>query len=106
VATDELDELLMDRFNLARADLVAALKTLPAQRPGAAALSEEEAHLLDSAGFTEEPHAYAPMAAAAIAHMGHLYGKSYDGYPDDDVAATQLRCCSFLTNAAPNAFAE
>jgi hypothetical protein len=67
----------MDRFNLARADLVAALKTLPAQRPGAAALSEEEAHLLDSAGFTEEPHAYAPMAAAAIAHMGRLYSTSY-----------------------------
>lgn len=46
------------------------------------------------------------MAAAAIAHMGRLYGKSYDGYLDDDVAATQLRCCSFLTSAAPNAFAE
>jgi hypothetical protein len=66
----------------------------------------EEAHLLDRAGFTEEPQAYAPMAAAAIVHMGRLYGKSYDGYLDDDVAATQLRCCSFLTNAAPNAFAE
>jgi hypothetical protein len=77
VPNDELDELLMDRFNLVRADLVAALKTLPAQRPGAAALSEEEAHLLDSAGFTEEPRAYAPMAAAAIAHMGRLYSTSY-----------------------------
>jgi len=77
VSTDELDELLMDRFNLARADLIAALKTLPAQRPGAAALTADEAHLLDSAGFTEEPQAYAPMAAAAIAHMGRLYGTSY-----------------------------
>jgi hypothetical protein len=77
VTTDDLDELLMDRFNLARADLVAALKSLPAQRPWAAALTKEEAHLLDSAGFTEEPRAYAPMAAVSIAIMGSLYGTSY-----------------------------
>jgi hypothetical protein len=77
VSTDELDQLLMDRFNLDRADLIAALKTLPAQRPWAAALTEEQADLLDSAGFTAEPAAYAPMAAQAIAHMGRLYSTSY-----------------------------
>ena len=77
MSTDELDQLLMDRFNLGREDLIAALKTLPAQRPWAAALTEEEADLLDSAGFTAEPAAYAPMAAEAIAHMGRLYNTSY-----------------------------
>ena len=77
MSTDELDQLLMDRFNLDRADLIAALKTLPAQRPWAAALTEEQADLLDSAGFTAEPAAYAPMAAQAIAHMGRLYSTSY-----------------------------
>jgi hypothetical protein len=77
VSTDELDQLLMDRFNLGRADLIAALKTLPAQRPWAATLTEEEADLLDSAGFTEDPEAYARIAADVIAHMGRLYSTSY-----------------------------
>jgi hypothetical protein len=77
VTTDELDQLLMDRFNLGRADLIAALKTLPAQRPWAASLTEEEASLLDNAGFAEDPNAYAEMAADAIAHMGRLYSTSY-----------------------------
>ncbi len=77
VTTDELDQLLMDRFNLGRADLIAALKSLPAQRPWAAALTEQEAELLDSAGFTEDPEAYAEIAAGAIAHMGRLYNTAY-----------------------------
>jgi hypothetical protein len=58
VTTDELDQLLMDRFNLGRADLIAALKALPAQRPWAALLTEEEASLLDHAGFAEDPNAW------------------------------------------------
>jgi hypothetical protein len=77
VTTDELDELLMDRFNLGRADLIAALKTLPAQRPWAATLTAEEAELLDSAGFAEDPEAYAEIAADVIAHMGRLYNTAY-----------------------------
>jgi hypothetical protein len=77
VSADELDQLLMDRFNLARTDLVAALKTLPAQRPWAATLTEEEAHLLDSAGFVEDPNVYAGIAAAGISQMGRLYSTSY-----------------------------
>ena len=35
---DELDELLQERFDLTRQDVVAALKTLPVLRPWAAAL--------------------------------------------------------------------
>jgi hypothetical protein len=77
VTTDELDQLLMDRFNLGRADLIAALKTLPAQRPWAATLTEEEAELLDRAGFAEDPEAYAEIAADVIAHMGRLYNTAY-----------------------------
>ena len=77
MTTDELDQLLMDRFNLGRADLIAALKTLPAQRPWAATLTEEEAELLDRAGFAEDPEAYAEIAADVIAHMGRLYNTAY-----------------------------
>ena len=77
MTADELDQLLMDRFHLGRADLIAALKTLPAQRPWAATLTEGEAGLLDNAGFTEDPQAYAELAADVIAHMGRLYSTSY-----------------------------
>jgi hypothetical protein len=54
MTTDELDQLLLDRFNLRRSDLIAALKTLPAQRPWAATLTTDEARLLDDAGFTDD----------------------------------------------------
>ncbi|MBX7435449.1 DNA-binding protein [Mycobacterium sp. Y57] len=77
MSTDELDELLMDRFQLRRSDLIAALKTLPAQRPWAGALTEEEAQLLDAAGFTEDPKAYAEVAADVTAHMARLYSTAY-----------------------------
>lgn len=77
VTTDELDELLKDRFDLARSDLIAALKTLPAQRQWAATLTEGEAELLDRAGFTEDPQAYAEIAADVIQHMGRLYNTAY-----------------------------
>ena len=77
MATDELDKLLMDRFNLGRADVIAALKALPAQRPWAAALTESDARLLDAVGFTEDPEAYAEIAVDAIAQMGRLYNTAY-----------------------------
>ena len=77
MATDELDKLLMDRFNLGRADVIAALKALPAQRPWAAALTEADARLLDSVGFTADPDASAEIAADAIAQMGRLYNTAY-----------------------------
>jgi hypothetical protein len=77
MTTDELDQLLMDRFNLVRADLIAALKTLPAQRPWATTLTGQEADLLDNAGFAEDPEAYREIAADVIAHMGLLYSTAY-----------------------------
>lgn len=77
MATDELDRLLLDRFNLHRSDLIAALKTLPAHRPWAATLTANEARLLDDAGFTADPEAYAEIAADVTAHMARLYSTAY-----------------------------
>lgn len=77
MAVDELDQLLRDRFGLGRADLIAALKTLPAHRPWAATLTAGEAGLLDAAGLTEDPDAYAEIAADVTAHMGRLYSTAY-----------------------------
>ena len=77
MTTDELDRLLLDRFNLHRSDLIAALKTLPAHRPWAAALTADEARLLDAAGFTEDLDAYAEIAADVTAHMARLYSTAY-----------------------------
>jgi hypothetical protein len=77
VTADELDQLLMDRFNLVRADLIAALKAMPAQRQWAATLTAGEAELLDSAGFAEDPEAYAEIATDVMAQMGRLYNTAY-----------------------------
>lgn len=77
MTTDELDQLLLDRFNLHRSDLIAALKTLPAHRPWAATLTADEARLLDDAGFTEDPETYAEIAADITAHMARLYSSAY-----------------------------
>ena len=70
---DEFDSLLRDRFDLGRGDLIAALRTLPAHRPWAARLTAGDAALLDSAGFTEEPAAYAQVAADVTTRMARLY---------------------------------
>ncbi|GAC53486.1 MULTISPECIES: hypothetical protein [Gordonia] len=74
---EDLDELLRDRFGMARKDLVLALRTLPAQRPWAARLTEGEARLLDAAGFTEDPENYAQIAAETTGHMARLYSTAY-----------------------------
>jgi hypothetical protein len=74
---EELDQLLQDRFDIRLQDLIAALKTFPAHRPGAATLTAQEARLLDDAGFVEDPDAYAEIAADAIAHMARLYSTAY-----------------------------
>lgn len=73
MATDELDELLLDRFQLDRSDLITALRTLSPQRPWAATLSAGDARLLDDAGFPEDPDAYAVTAADLTAHLARLY---------------------------------
>jgi hypothetical protein len=77
MTVDELDQLLRDRFDLGRDDLIAALKTLPAHRPWAATLTAGEARLLDAAGLIEDPDAYAEIAADVTAHMGRLYSTAY-----------------------------
>ncbi|BBZ39876.1 hypothetical protein [Mycobacterium conspicuum] len=76
---EELDRLLSERFNLQREDLVAALRTLPAIKPAAAALTEEEARILDDAGFTEDPVAFAESAADIVAHTARLINTAYTG---------------------------
>lgn len=76
-AADELDQLLEERFGLDRADLVAALKTLPAIRPRAASLSEYEARVLDESGFTEDSQAYQQVAADTVAQTAVLITTAY-----------------------------
>lgn len=77
MTADELDALLYQKFRLRREDMLAALKTLPAIRPWAAELSPDEARLLDDAGFTEDPDAYARVAADTVAHMALLVNTAY-----------------------------
>lgn len=77
MTADELDLLLYQKFRLRREDMLAALKTLPAIRPWAAELSPDEARLLDDAGFTEDPDAYARAAADTVAHMALLVNTAY-----------------------------
>lgn len=84
MTADELDVLLYQKFRLRREDMLAALKTLPAIRPWAAELSPDEARLLDDAGFTEDPDAYARVAADTVAHMALLVNTAYSAR---DVAA-------------------
>lgn len=69
---DELDELLYEKYGLRSTDMLAALKSMPAIRPRTAQLSAAEARLLDESGLTEDPEAYAGVAADALAHMGLL----------------------------------
>lgn len=77
MTADELDQLLQDRFNLSTADVITALKTLPAHRPWAASLTAEGARLLDEAGFVEDPEAYTEIAVDVIAHMARLISTAY-----------------------------
>jgi hypothetical protein len=72
MTADELDELLHKKYRLRRSDMLAALKTMPAIRPWAAELTAEEALLLDAAGFTEDPTAYARAAAEVLINDGLL----------------------------------
>ena len=74
---DELERLLADRLGLNRADLITALKLLPAHRPGAAALTVDQARLLDSAGLGEDPQAYAELAADSITRTAGLINAGY-----------------------------
>ena len=77
VATDELDQLLDERFGLSRADMVVALKNLPAIKPGTSALSPDQARLLDESGFVEDPEAYAVVTTDSIIQLALLIRTAY-----------------------------
>jgi hypothetical protein len=79
MTADELDELLFDKFRLRRADMLAALRTMPATRPWAAELSGSEVRLLDESGFTEDPDAYAQAATDVLTHAGLLINTAFLG---------------------------
>jgi hypothetical protein len=71
-ASSELDQLLHERFEISRADFVAALRTLPAVRPWATTLTPDEARLLDDADFREDAAAYIAAGAEIAGHAGRL----------------------------------
>jgi hypothetical protein len=77
MATDELDQLLDERFGLRRAEMVAALKTLPAIKPGASALPQDQARLLDESGFVGDREEYAAVATDSVVHVALLIGTAY-----------------------------
>ena len=94
MTADELDELLRDRFDLERADLIAALKTLHAHRPWSATLNDDDARLLDSAGLPEDRVAYAEVAADVTVHMARLFSTAYAAAEVADglgVSASRIR---------------
>jgi hypothetical protein len=71
-AQQELNRLLHDRYEVTTADLVAAWKHLPASRPWAAALTEDEARLLDTADFGEDRDALLAAGAEIAGTAAHL----------------------------------
>jgi len=68
----ELEQLLQDRFEITTTDFVAALKFLPASRPWAASLTEDEARLLDDADFAEDRDAFVAAGTEIAGHRAHL----------------------------------
>lgn len=74
----EIDELLKDRFDLTPQEFATALKSLPAVRPWATTLTEQEARLLDDADFTESPEAYLAAGAEITGKVGHLMTTALD----------------------------
>jgi hypothetical protein len=71
-ANPELDQLLHDRFDITITDFVAALKVLPALRPWAASLTEDEARLLDGADFAEDRDAFLAAGTEVAGQVAHL----------------------------------
>jgi hypothetical protein len=80
----ELEHLLQDHFGITTDDFVVALKFLPASRPSAASLTEDEARLLDDADFVEDRDAF---VAAGIEIAGHLAHLAVTAFTADEVAA-------------------
>jgi hypothetical protein len=79
----ELEQLLHERFDITTADFVTALKFLPASRPWAASLTEDEARLLDDANFAEDRDAF---VAAGTEIAGHSARLAVTAFTADEVA--------------------
>jgi hypothetical protein len=80
----ELEQLLQDRFDITTSEFVAALKFLPASRPWAASLTEDEARLLDDADFAEDRDAF---VAAGTELAGHRAQLAVTAFTADEVAS-------------------
>ncbi|MED5811267.1 hypothetical protein VST63_02740 [Mycolicibacterium sp. 050232] len=80
----ELDELLRERFDITTPDFVTALKGLPASRPWAASLNEDEARLLDQVDFAEDHDALITTGTEIAGHVAHL---AVTAFTADEVAA-------------------
>ena len=79
----ELEQLLQDRFDITTTDFVVALKFLPASRPWAASLTEDEARLLDDTGFAEDRDAFVATGTEIAGHRAHL---AVTAFTPDEVA--------------------
>jgi hypothetical protein len=77
MTADELDVPLRDRLDLSRADVIAALKLLPARPARTGPITADEARLLDAARFLEDPESYAQVSIDAIATMARIIKTAY-----------------------------
>lgn len=69
MAAGELDKLLEAKFGLRHGDMLAALQTMPAIRTDSTELPEREGALLDAAGFSADPDAYAIVSTTTRPHQ-------------------------------------
>jgi hypothetical protein len=72
-----LEEMITQHFGVSAEELSSALNTLPAIRPDAASLSDDEAALYDAADFPEDEHAYARVTLEAAGHTARLLSTAY-----------------------------
>jgi hypothetical protein len=73
----DLEEKITRHFGVSATELSSALDTLPAIRPEAASLSNDEAALYDEADFAEDEHAYARATLEAAGHTARLISTAY-----------------------------
>ena len=72
-----LEEMITQHFGVSAEELTSALDTLPAIRPDAASLSDDEAALYDAADFAEDEQAYARVILEAAGHTARLLSTAY-----------------------------
>ena len=72
-----LEELIIQHFGVSAEQLSSALDTLPAIRPQAASLSDDEAALYDEADFAVDEQAYARVTLEAAGHTARLISTAY-----------------------------